>query len=324
MNRRLGLLAAAGAVALVVAVGGTALAAGASSGGPVSSSGVITGCYTAPNKEGSSQLTLQNAGTNCPSGESAVSWSEQGPTGPQGPVGPQGATGPQGPAGPAGAQGAPGQSGPGLVVGSAAPGACANGGIQIDDAYSDVGNLCNGNTGPAGPAGPAGQPGAGATVASLASGDSKCPSGGASITDGNGNAAYACNGAGPGKYAVNTGTASGGQFILFDNSHSGPFDGYVVVGDCNDINTPDMTMWLDSYAFKPAQVWTVPAGSAPTYTIFQSGAGGEHAGEPTAPTDGGVQQVTWHVLDSSGAVTITAWDSSSAGTCTFTAEATGY
>jgi hypothetical protein len=43
--------------------------------------------------------------------------------------------------------------------------------------------------------GPAGSPGKGATVASLAAGDTHCGTGGASITDGSGNTAYACNGA---------------------------------------------------------------------------------------------------------------------------------
>ena len=42
--------------------------------------------------------------------------------------------------------------------------------------------------------GPQGSPGTGATVASLAAGDTRCGNGGASITDGTGNTAYACNG----------------------------------------------------------------------------------------------------------------------------------
>jgi hypothetical protein len=179
-----------------------------------------------------------------------------------------------------------------------------------------------GATGATGPQGPTGPAGTGATVSSLASGNSNCPSGGAQIADGNGNVAYACNGV-P-KYAAASGTANGGQAFLFDNSGHFPLDGYWVLGDCDDINTPDMTMSLGSYAFKPAQVWMDVAGSTPTYKTFQYGAGGDFAIGPAAPTDGGVQQITWHVLDSSGPVTITAWDSSSGGTCTFTAEATGH
>jgi hypothetical protein len=51
-----------------------------------------------------------------------------------------------------------------------------------------------GPAGPAGPTGPQGPAGAGATVSQLSAGDSHCPNGGASITDGNGNIAYVCNG----------------------------------------------------------------------------------------------------------------------------------
>ncbi len=56
-------------------------------------------------------------------------------------------------------------------------------------------------SGPPGPPGPAGTPGAngspgtGATVAALATGNASCPNGGASIADGSGDVAYACNGA---------------------------------------------------------------------------------------------------------------------------------
>src|SRR5205807_6660720 len=85
-----------------------------------------------------------------------------GPQGPQGPKGDTGAAGPQGPQGPKGDTGAQGQPG---------------------------------NDGAPGPAGPAGSPGTGATVAPLAAGDANCANGGASITDGSSNVAYACNGA---------------------------------------------------------------------------------------------------------------------------------
>jgi hypothetical protein len=50
--------------------------------------------------------------------------------------------------------------------------------------------------------GQAGAPGQGATVTKLAVGDSHCANGGAAITDGNGNTAYACNGA-PGQNGQN-------------------------------------------------------------------------------------------------------------------------
>lgn len=58
-----------------------------------------------------------------------------------------------------------------------------------------------GLSGPTGPAGPAGSQGAtgaagtGATVISVPPGNPNCPSGGASITDGNASTAYACDGA---------------------------------------------------------------------------------------------------------------------------------
>jgi hypothetical protein len=104
VNKRMGLLTAGLAVALV-AGGGAALA---SEVGPVGSTGVITGCYTNAEVNGSHALVLQDAGTSCPKGTSAVTWDEQGAAGPAGPAG---ATGPQGPAGPAGATGAQGPPG---------------------------------------------------------------------------------------------------------------------------------------------------------------------------------------------------------------------
>jgi Collagen triple helix repeat (20 copies) len=161
VNKRIGLLAAGGLTVALVALGGTALAANAG-GSPVSSTGVITGCYSMPNGNGTSQLTLQNGGTSCPKGMSAISWNQTGPQGPAGPTGPTGATGATGatgPTGPAGVQGVPGQQGPGLIVGAAALAACPNGGVQVSDEYSDVGNICNGAPGATGPAGPTGATG---------------------------------------------------------------------------------------------------------------------------------------------------------------------
>jgi hypothetical protein len=167
-------LMAAGLAATLVAGGGTALAATA---GPVSGSGVITGCYTTAGLNGSHALVLQDAGANCPKGTSAVTWNEQGPAGPAGgtgPAGATGATGPQGPAGPAGAtgpQGPPGTSGTNgtngtsIVTSPGAPtGACTNGDSDVDLANGEV-YTCTASAwadtsssiqGPAGPAGPAG------------------------------------------------------------------------------------------------------------------------------------------------------------------------
>jgi hypothetical protein len=78
MRNRTILLASGLAVALL-AGGGTALAASASSG-PVSG-GVVYGCYTNAAINGSHVIVLQNASTNCPSGTTAVSWNPAGSAG---------------------------------------------------------------------------------------------------------------------------------------------------------------------------------------------------------------------------------------------------
>jgi hypothetical protein len=83
----------AGAASVLLVGGGAAGAAIAS--GPVSS-GVIHGCYYPANAGGSHKLVLQNVGTSCPTGTTAIKWNQKGPAGPRGPQGP---TGPRGPAG---------------------------------------------------------------------------------------------------------------------------------------------------------------------------------------------------------------------------------
>jgi hypothetical protein len=109
------------------------------------------------------------------------------------------------------------------MVSAASSTDCANGGVAVTDGYGNTNYACNGVTGapgPAGPAGPAGPigdtgppglPGTGATVAAVASGDPTCPDGGASVTDGSGDEAFACNGApgptGPAGPAGPAGTA---------------------------------------------------------------------------------------------------------------------
>jgi hypothetical protein len=174
-----------GAVSVALVAGGTAAGAAIASG-PVDSSGVIHGCWTNAAINGTHVFVLQDAGTSCPKGTTAISWNQTGPAGPAGATGPAGAIGPAGPAGPVG------NTGPAGPVGAPGP------------------------TGPAGPAGPVGNtgpPGTGATVASLATGNTNCPNGGASVTDGNGNTAFACNGAtgatGPPGPAGPAGTAGG-------------------------------------------------------------------------------------------------------------------
>jgi hypothetical protein len=186
----------AGAV-LILGTGSTAAYA-ALAGSPVDASGVIHGCWTNAAINGTHVFVLQDAGTTCPKGTTAIEWNQQGPAGPAGPAGaagpqgPPGATGPQGPAGntgpaggtgPAGPQGPAGADGNTILSGTAAPDNSVgnDGDFYIDTAAdmlygpkaggtwpaagtSHVGPAGpTGDTGPAGaagPAGPAGPPGA--------------------------------------------------------------------------------------------------------------------------------------------------------------------
>jgi Collagen triple helix repeat (20 copies) len=132
-------------VALLLAGGGGIAYATVLS--PVSSSGVINGCYTNAEVNGSHVLVLQDQGTKCPKGTTAISWSQSGGAG---------ATGPAGPAGAPGAAGAVGPSGPPGVAGTTG-------------AIGPIGPT--GSPGPAGPSGPAGPTGlTGATGPAGASG----------------------------------------------------------------------------------------------------------------------------------------------------------
>lgn len=72
--------------ALALVAGGTA--AYAVTSGPIDSSGVIHGCYTTTATNGSHKIVLQNVGTSCPSGTTAIKWNQKGPAGPPGPPGP--------------------------------------------------------------------------------------------------------------------------------------------------------------------------------------------------------------------------------------------
>jgi hypothetical protein len=91
-----------GAAALIIATGSGVAAAAVMSGGPVDSSGVIHGCWSNRAIDGSHVFVMQDAGTSCPNGTTAISWNEQGSAGPVGPAGP---TGPAGPAGTSGIDG---------------------------------------------------------------------------------------------------------------------------------------------------------------------------------------------------------------------------
>jgi hypothetical protein len=84
----------AGATALVLAAGSSiATAAVLASSGPVDSSGVIHGCWTNAELNGSHVFVLQDAGTTCPKGTTAISWNQTGPSGSPGPSGPPGPPG---------------------------------------------------------------------------------------------------------------------------------------------------------------------------------------------------------------------------------------
>jgi hypothetical protein len=85
-------------ITLLLAGGGTAAYATVIAS-PVSSSGVIHGCYTNAEINGSHMFVLQDQNHACPKGTTPISWNQ---TGPSGPAGPTGATGPAGPAGPSG------------------------------------------------------------------------------------------------------------------------------------------------------------------------------------------------------------------------------
>jgi uncharacterized repeat protein (TIGR02543 family) len=112
------LITAAVSVALV---GGGTAAGAAIASSPVDGSGAIHGCWTNAAINGTHVFVLQDAGTNCPNGTTAISWNQTGPkgdTGAQGPAGPAGATGPAGAIGP---QGLPGPTGPQGATGPAGP-----------------------------------------------------------------------------------------------------------------------------------------------------------------------------------------------------------
>jgi hypothetical protein len=94
MNKRMAVLTM-GVAAAVLAGGGAAVAA-VTATGPVDGNNVVHGCYTNAELNGSHALVLQDAGTSCPKGTTAVQWNEQGQPGATGQTG---ATGAQGPAG---------------------------------------------------------------------------------------------------------------------------------------------------------------------------------------------------------------------------------
>jgi hypothetical protein len=83
-----------GAATLVLGAGtGIAAAAIRTSPSPVDSSGTIHGCWANRAVNGSHVLVLQDGGTRCPKGTTAISWNEEGRPGPPGPSGQAGQPG---------------------------------------------------------------------------------------------------------------------------------------------------------------------------------------------------------------------------------------
>lgn len=79
-------LVIAGAAMLALGAGtGIATAAMRTSPSPVDSSGMVHGCWTNRAVNGSHVFVLQDVGTRCPKGTTAISWNEKGRTGPPDP-----------------------------------------------------------------------------------------------------------------------------------------------------------------------------------------------------------------------------------------------
>jgi hypothetical protein len=109
------------AAAVGVGLVSGSVAAAAVSPTPIDSNGVIHGCWTNAAINGTHAFVLQNAGTNCPAGTTAISWNQTGPQGPAGQTGATGAQGPQGQTGQPGATGATGPQGPQGATGAQGP-----------------------------------------------------------------------------------------------------------------------------------------------------------------------------------------------------------
>jgi hypothetical protein len=95
------------ATALVVAIGGSGLAAMAA----IPQEGRFTACYQTSDSLLNRIVLLAEPNEGCPDTYARVSWPQSGGAGPTGPPGPQGLAGPQGPQGPRGPSGAAANSG---------------------------------------------------------------------------------------------------------------------------------------------------------------------------------------------------------------------
>jgi hypothetical protein len=115
MKKRIGVIAAVGAVvALAASGGGYALAADASAPAVSIPAGTLHGCVSGSTRVMEHVYESNTSGTSCPSGSFLVYWGVTGPkgatgaTGAKGATGAAGATGATGPAGPQGQQGTDG------------------------------------------------------------------------------------------------------------------------------------------------------------------------------------------------------------------------
>jgi hypothetical protein len=170
-----------------------------------------------------------------------------------------------------------------------------------------------GATGPQGIQGPTGSAGIGATVNSLFPGNANCTDGGASITDGSGNTAYACNGAqGP----AGAGDAISNSLTVNNPSTQQEFlstpSGDYLEGDCT---SEGVSVELYPYSGTARIIWTeengqsVQVGEGDTILIYAS----EGPYQAMAVT----QEVTGTQITS---YTVTAYTNST-GTCTFNGQA---
>lgn len=116
---------------------------------PVDAAGQVHGCYS----QKSGALRVVSPTTACSSGETALLWNQQGPTGPQGSPGPVGAPGPKGDQGATGATGATGPVGPQGLQGIQG----LRGLTGLTGPTGPTG--ATGPTGPTGPKGPTGPQG---------------------------------------------------------------------------------------------------------------------------------------------------------------------
>jgi hypothetical protein len=121
MKKRIGVIAAVGAVvALAASGGGYALAADASAPAVSIPAGTVHGCVSGSSRVLEHVYESNTSGTTCPSGSFLVYWGVTGPKGATGAKGAPGAAGAPGAPGAKGAPGAPGAPGPSGVVSTAA------------------------------------------------------------------------------------------------------------------------------------------------------------------------------------------------------------